>query len=369
VIFDALFNGSVISFPANTLCLTFDDGPGETGWPASAPGPHSLELAQYLASQKVQATFFMVGRHLQENPGIAAEIGALGHQVGVHTYDHLALDDLLTKGGDVVRQMALTGALVPGIGDLPIYFRPPYGQWTPQVAQVMNADFPTCLNYFGPIGWDNYAATDWDQWLNGVDPASVANDYVANVNGAMGGRGILLMHDCTAAWGTLRLKNRGLALARILVPQLKAGGFNLVRLDSIAGLAAKAALPSAIALKHSSSGMYISPQSGGGGQILVNAPGPVQWEKLMAVMLGSNRLALRAPGGQYFSVQNAPGNPVRATADTIGDWETFEAAPFPDGQMVFRGFTSGLLTVGTGTELMGTGVLDDNSKFSFSLFQ
>ena len=86
--------------------------------------------------------------------------------------------------------MALTGGLLPDNSDVPIYFRAPYGQWTPHVAQVMNADFPTCLSYFGPIGWDN-SATDWDKWLNGVDPASVANDYLSNVNGSMGGRGII----------------------------------------------------------------------------------------------------------------------------------------------------------------------------------
>jgi peptidoglycan/xylan/chitin deacetylase (PgdA/CDA1 family) len=369
VLFDSAFNGSVIpNIPANTLCLTFDDGPSETGWPRSAPGPQSLEVAQYLASERVQATFFMVGSNLQQHPGMAARIGALGHQLGVHTYDHVALDDLLTNGGDVVRQMALTGALVPASVDVPIYFRAPFGQWTPQVAQAMNADFATCLSYFGPIGWDNYTATDWDKWLSGTDPASVANDYLSNINGVMGGRGVVLIHDNTAGWGALRIKNRGLALARILVPQLKAAGFNLVRLDSLAGLAAKAALPSGIALKHSSSGMHISPQGGGGGQVLVNGPAPSLWEKLTVVMLGSNRLALRASGGQYLSVQNSAGNPVSATADTIGDWEIFEAVPFPGGQMVFRGFTSGFLTVGAGTELTGTGGVNDNSKFSFFLY-
>jgi hypothetical protein len=156
-------------------------------------------------------------------------------------------------------------------------------------------------------------------------------------------------------------------LARILVPQLKAAGFNLVRLDAIAGLAVQAAMPPAIALKHAPSGQYISPQGGGGGPILINGPNPSTWERLTVVMLGSNRCALRAPGGQYFSVQNAAGNPVTATADTIGDWEIFEAVPFPDGQVIFRGFTSGLLAAGTGTELVCTGGLDD--KFSFSLLQ
>ena len=102
---------NISNFPDKTICLTYDDGPGERGWQPPAPGPHSLELARYLASQGVQVTFFMVGRHLQQHPGIAAEISALGHQVGVHTYDHLDLKAYLGEGLDVARQMALTRSL------------------------------------------------------------------------------------------------------------------------------------------------------------------------------------------------------------------------------------------------------------------
>src|SRR5215471_17881104 len=103
MLFETTFSASSIPvFPDNTVCLTFDDGPAETNTPLSEPGPHSLELAQYLQSEGVQATFFMVGRQVQEFPGIAEQILALGHQVGAHTYDHMALDDYLTiNSGDV----------------------------------------------------------------------------------------------------------------------------------------------------------------------------------------------------------------------------------------------------------------------------
>ena len=62
MLFETTFSAaSIPTFPDNTLCLTFDDGPAETNLPDSEPGPHSLELAQYLQSMGVQATFFMVG--------------------------------------------------------------------------------------------------------------------------------------------------------------------------------------------------------------------------------------------------------------------------------------------------------------------
>src|SRR5690349_16256949 len=170
MLFENAFSAGSVNFPEKTICLTFDDGPGESNSPLDQPGPHSLELAQFLQSLGVQATFFMVGRQIQEFPVIAQDIAALGHQVGVHTYDHVALDDYLnTNAGDVVRQISLTASLLPNPPDSQAYLRAPYGQWSPAVAQRLNADFITCVTCFGPIHWDN-AASDWDKWLDGVAP-------------------------------------------------------------------------------------------------------------------------------------------------------------------------------------------------------
>jgi peptidoglycan/xylan/chitin deacetylase (PgdA/CDA1 family) len=51
-----------LSLPEKTLCLTFDDGPGETE--GDDPGPKTVQLAEYLTEQNISATFFMVGSHL-----------------------------------------------------------------------------------------------------------------------------------------------------------------------------------------------------------------------------------------------------------------------------------------------------------------
>jgi peptidoglycan/xylan/chitin deacetylase (PgdA/CDA1 family) len=48
--------------PDRTLCLTFDDGPGETK--GEGPGPRTLELAQFLASRMITATFFVIGERV-----------------------------------------------------------------------------------------------------------------------------------------------------------------------------------------------------------------------------------------------------------------------------------------------------------------
>ncbi len=365
MLFETTFSAnSVPGFPLKTLCLTFDDGPGETDSPPTEPGPHSLELAQYLASQGVQATFFMVGRQMQEFPGIAAEISALGHQVGAHTYDHVGMDEYLTAKGDVVRQMALTSALLPADAGQPVYFRAPYGQWSPAVAQALNADLMTCLTCFGPIHWDN-AATDWDKWLNGISPDVAAQGYLDDINTM--GKGVILMHDCTANNNVLKKKNRAVELVQILVPQLKNAGYNMVRVDAIPGIASQAPPPD-VALRGANQ-MYISAQGSGGGQVLVSGVAPASWERLTPVPLGSNRVAFRVPMGQYLSVQDTGGNPVTATATAIGDWETFDVEPC-NGKVSFRTYTGDFLTVAADSSLGGNaGQSDPNAAFSLFVYE
>jgi peptidoglycan/xylan/chitin deacetylase (PgdA/CDA1 family) len=362
---------NIPGFPAKTICLTYDDGPGENGGEPSAPGPHSLELARYLASQGAQATFFVVGRHLQQHPEIGAEICALGHQLGVHTYDHLNLETYYEQGGDVVRQTALTSALMPKSAGLPYYFRPPYGGWSPQLAEAMNADFLVRFSSFGPIHWD-CDGRDWEAWKDGKDADPVAHAYEVEIEKL--GKGIVLMHDSIADLGHTRDRNRALALTRILVPRLKQKGYSLIRLDSIARLASRAAAPEAIALRSISNGRYVSCPMSAGAQITVSGAGHGPSEKLTVAALGSNRFAFRAPCGKYLSAPK-PGfsSSISASADTIGDWEIFDAMPFPGGKVAFRAFPGGFLTAGNGEppELAlngANGTPESRSVFSFFVF-
>src|ERR1700758_1149011 len=61
------------------VALTFDAGPD----PGSTP-----EVTRVLDENQVHATFFMLGSMVAKAPGLAAEIAAAGHEVGVHGWDH-----------------------------------------------------------------------------------------------------------------------------------------------------------------------------------------------------------------------------------------------------------------------------------------
>lgn len=75
-----LFGPSVYRGDSNrrSIALTFDDGPSEG----------SLHLIDYLAAERIPATFFQCGKNVERHPEIARRIHEMGHEMGNHTYSH-----------------------------------------------------------------------------------------------------------------------------------------------------------------------------------------------------------------------------------------------------------------------------------------
>ena len=61
------------------IALTYDDGPNDL---------HTLKLLDVLAKHSVRATFFMIGRYVQQRPDIARAVAEAGHVIGNHTFTH-----------------------------------------------------------------------------------------------------------------------------------------------------------------------------------------------------------------------------------------------------------------------------------------
>ena len=67
------------------VALTFDDGPyGET----------TEQILDVLSKDEVPATFFVVGKHVDEHPNVVRRMMALGNEVGNHSYTHPRLTDI-----------------------------------------------------------------------------------------------------------------------------------------------------------------------------------------------------------------------------------------------------------------------------------
>jgi peptidoglycan/xylan/chitin deacetylase (PgdA/CDA1 family) len=174
--------GIVDRLGTGDVALTFDDGPHRHGTPA---------VLHALADEGVSATFFLVGEQVLRDPGLAAEIVAAGHEVGLHCHRHRLLSRLGPREVfDDLRVAA--GAIESATGRRPVLYRPPYG--------VFNL---TALRAAHRRGWQ---PTLWTRWGRDWERRATPGSIVANLCRGLGPGDILLLHDADhyAAAGSWR---------------------------------------------------------------------------------------------------------------------------------------------------------------------
>ena len=126
---------------APLVALTFDDGPRNKTTGALLDG---------LALREVPATFFLVGSRISGSEELIRRMAAEGHQIGVHTYDHVVVTDLSREDFDL--QVGKTRALLIDIlGDGEYWLRPPYGIVDESVERW--CDCPLILWSVDPEDW------------------------------------------------------------------------------------------------------------------------------------------------------------------------------------------------------------------------
>ncbi len=98
------------------IALSFDDGP-DARWT-----PRILDI---LKARGVKAAFFLVGKKIEENPGLVRRMYAEGHEIGVHTYSHPNLAEVSDER--VRLELNATQRLIEKLtGHSTVLFRPPY---------------------------------------------------------------------------------------------------------------------------------------------------------------------------------------------------------------------------------------------------
>ena len=228
---DTVVRGGGGRLRPRTLVLTFDDGPGATV--GAGPGPRTLELAQYLATEQISATFFMCGKHVEVHPQIPAQVLSLGHQVGSHAWSHTPLpnlDDRAIRGELLATRRLLAECGVEG----PIPLRPPYGLWDERTEAVVVADAELASGHSAVYLW-NVNAGDWRFWAERGSTHECAEEYVRAALESDGG--VVLMHDSSADPGSvgeqMRAGNALLDMVMLLVPMLRAEGFTFAPLTAV----------------------------------------------------------------------------------------------------------------------------------------
>jgi peptidoglycan/xylan/chitin deacetylase (PgdA/CDA1 family) len=114
-----------VSGPARkVVAISFDDG----------PGLQTPAFVSMLEENRVAATFFMIGEQVTTSfgPTLRRELRD-GDALGNHTYTHANL----TRSGDIYAQLEdTTKAVQNQTGYTPCVFRPPFGDYDPQVLQT-----------------------------------------------------------------------------------------------------------------------------------------------------------------------------------------------------------------------------------------
>lgn len=181
------------------LALTFDDGPDRKSTPAFLATLDDLGW---------RATFFMLGRMVDADPGLAREVADAGHEIALHGYDHIShLRRTPGRVGDDLRRGL--DALYGATGHRPVWFRPPYGHVSSGTVLAARR-----------LGLRTVLWTAWGRdWTATATPATVAR----TVRRGLRPGGTVLLHDsdCTSAPGAW---HAGLGALPRLAELVAAGG-------------------------------------------------------------------------------------------------------------------------------------------------
>ncbi len=152
------------------IALTYDDGPND---------PHTLKLLEVLAKHNVRATFFMIGRYVQQRPDIARAVAQAGHVIGNHTFTHPLLI-FESEAQTRTQLLDCREVLADTIGEHSNLFRPPFGGRRPATIRIAHE-----LGY-QTVMW-NVTGYDWN-----APSAAVIEKKVAR---QMQGGDVILLHD------------------------------------------------------------------------------------------------------------------------------------------------------------------------------
>ncbi len=153
--------------------LTFDDGPTAeiTDW-----------VLKQLEQHDAKATFFLIGKNIEENPELFRRLQASEHSLGNHTYNHLngwknSTADYLSnfKKYEEVNQSSL--------------FRPPYGKIKKAQARVIEKTHRIVM---------------WDIISYDFDHQTTPEQCLGYVKKHVRSGSIIVFHDSKKAWPNLR---------------------------------------------------------------------------------------------------------------------------------------------------------------------
>ncbi|REC48319.1 polysaccharide deacetylase family protein [Chryseobacterium pennipullorum] len=120
------------------IALTFDDGPTEFT-------PQFLDL---LKEHGVKATFFCIGKQIEQYPDTFQRIIAEGHTIGNHTLSHARSTGFLSTS-KMIEEIEKCDEVIRNTGNITTdLYRPPFGVTNPNIAKAIKK------THKKSIGWN-----------------------------------------------------------------------------------------------------------------------------------------------------------------------------------------------------------------------
>jgi peptidoglycan-N-acetylglucosamine deacetylase len=199
-----------VSVPGNqkVIALTFDDGP----WPKS-----TNDILYILQKENIKATFFLLGRNVQNFPDLTKQIVSHGHVLANHSWNHPYHQH---SPAAAAREIDRTDDIIyKTTGVKSVMFRPPGGYLNNGLAAYAASKKDTIVMWSADS--QDYRASSASQIQNVMRDASSG--------------GIVLMHD---GGGDRR---RTVSALPVIIEKLKQQGYQFVTLPELMEIQAKAA--------------------------------------------------------------------------------------------------------------------------------
>lgn len=214
-----IFGNTVAYGPRDerVVALTYDDGPNP---------PYTNAILNVLASERVHATFFLVGRAVQAYPDVVRREVALGNAVGNHTWDH---PHLIVMNRSAIRSTLTRTdeAIFHATGVRTRLMRPPFGARDWIVMQTAHR-----LGYT-VVMWSVPLARDWEY----PSPRVIAQRVLTHVVDGS----IIVLHDgnrgqlCPKMHISPHVCDRSpdIEATQLIVESLKRRGFRFVTIPQL----------------------------------------------------------------------------------------------------------------------------------------
>jgi peptidoglycan/xylan/chitin deacetylase (PgdA/CDA1 family) len=191
------------------VAITFDDGPS----PRYTP-----KILALLKRYQAHATFFVLGRKVEQYPHLVQAQLRTGNEVGNHTFDHPRLPKCTQVAREAeVERTALDLELL-GDKDSARWIRPPYSAFSDRLKAYV-------AHTHGHLVLWSIDSGDW----RGLGRDAIVHNVLSRVRPGA----IIIFHDSDETDRADRSPT--IAALKIILPALKAAGYRLVSVSELVG--------------------------------------------------------------------------------------------------------------------------------------